>query len=464
MAERSVANGDFYKRIGGVALMTGTQAGLGMLVLETEKFVDGSIFTDLNFRFSFEYSTDKRQGVIGQGSVEILGLSSETIRQWASAAPPEENLKKKRFVRVFAGYQSEGKLSDCELLTIPYFGALPTTPPEMWLKFNCQNIAGGSNVLMKGTDLWCSGTFEPGAYNKRIRSNTVNSYQSSFGISIHDACKQMIDKFREDEERGFAVELEWHIGEEWEKRLPRLRYVDFSGQTLEAIVRTINSWGVVQASIEDREESIPVSESTEESVLKGIANLAIGLATMGAANAYDYANRAAGGDGILFDGDIHQKKLLRTYLVIKPLPGRIDQYDEEMKKKLPYRIAADNGMIGLPQFGEGRGTTSVTVKSLLRKDIHVGDLIEIESSVIPSPYRYYQVSKVRYEGEFRGQSWYVTYTGFGVIASETVRNERKERGEAAAAAARRTEQGWSEPARNAVKQGANSLAEKANDL
>ena len=87
------------------------------------------------------------------------------------------------------------------------------------------------------------------------------------------------------------------------------------------------------------------------------------------------------------------------------------------KKKMAAErrvIDKDSGMIGIPQFKSFMGQMSIEVKTLLRRDIDIGDFIKVESTMIniPDGY-YYRVNKIRYEGEFRGQAWYTKF--FGIL-------------------------------------------------
>ena len=397
---RSVKNGDFYNRIGAVALLTaqpdeGTETSDPVgLTLETDQFLDGKVLEGLNFRFRFEYKEDMATGHRGTGSVGILGLNSNTIREWASAEFPDANKKKSRYIRVYAGYEKDGSVSDCELFTAQYLGAQPTPPPEMWLNFDvATGISALSSKVLNSQDMFLSGTFVPGAH-KGTRSPyaTRETYQTSFGVTIHQACSRLATSVAKghygykpvaDEADNENFFLTWRISEELEKRLPVLRCVDFSSKTPEEAVELINSWGVVRARWQEDKEDMLVSS---------------------------------------FWGAQRRTRVVPR-LVVWP---NFEDFKFDTALKPPFVIDEDAGMVGIPHFGMEGAKSVVTVKCLMRRDIGMGDIIKPVSKYMKNTtHEYYQVNTVIYEGELRGQPWYVTYKGFGVDSLEAAEAAKK---------------------------------------
>ena len=340
------------------------------------------------------------QGVRGNGTVGILGLNTDTIRKWVSVDAPEKNIKKHKAVRVYAGYEKDGDVLDCELFTAQYVGAIPTSPPEMWLNFTVQEANSVlSTEVLSSQGLFLSGTFTPGEHGgTRSPFATKQSYSSSLGTSIHDACRALAQSVV-GEQCGYASPksksdarkkaesdkdyfLEWCINPELELRLPKLRAVSFASKTPEQAVELINSWKVVRAEWKYDAES------------------------------YNY-------------GMFGEWQRLRCIprLVVRP---NFKDYKFDTSLKEPFVIDSDAGMIGLPQFGAGLQWNTVKVKCLLRRDIGIGDLIQPVSRYISGPKKYYVVNGISYDGEFRGQNWYVTYDAIGIDSDqEYMEMERK---------------------------------------
>lgn len=74
-------------------------------------------------------------------------------------------------------------------------------------------------------------------------------------------------------------------------------------------------------------------------------------------------------------------------------------------------ISKETGMIGLPEFQPLEGQITITVKTLLRRDIKVDDFIKVKSSIIDTVEgMYFRVSKIKYSGHLRGNEWYSIFT------------------------------------------------------
>ena len=367
MATKSVENGDFYNRLGAVSLMTAKFSGDGALEGTEELFDDINLYDGLNFRFNFTYRTEAAQGIRGSGSIGILGLNSETIRKWAGAVAPEEYRQKKRFVTVYAGYQSDGSLANCELFTAWISGGLPTIPPDMWLNFDVQDSAAAlSKAVIAQQGTFVTGVFHPGGNFEGRRFE--GRWLTGGGVTVRQACHT-------EKQKGTLGDVEvkpwlkWNIPKELEARLPRLRCADFSRATLEEAIALINSWGVVRASA----DLMDVPADPEHKITAGITRK-------------------------------------QPVIVIDPL----ENFDPQKLYKNPIVLDQDAGVIGRPEFGINSEFNTVKVKCLMRHDIGIGDLIQPISKFMESPRKYYQVNEITYEGEYRGHPWYVTYKGIGV--------------------------------------------------
>lgn len=114
----------FWKRVGYVEI-----EGEDGKMYKYGGSVDG-----LDFKFDIKYSGD----IAVEFSVGILGLSRETIQTltvWNYA----QAISRARKIAVYAGYEKDGIAQPIASGIITQ--AIPTTPPDMWLNFNC--LIGG---------------------------------------------------------------------------------------------------------------------------------------------------------------------------------------------------------------------------------------------------------------------------------------------------------------------------------
>jgi len=365
-----------FGRQGGIVLWNGELDGGDVVVRDAQnismKIYDaedqrrgkGVFYGGLNFRFHFEYYNDEMQGRRGDGRVGILGLDSATIRRWASALAPERLLDMGRFVTVYAGYASEGPLENCELFHMAYYGATLTQPPEMWLNFaghdSSQNVLSLAAVKPQGR--FIQGAF--GNYTVAAGVKRGMNWRSSSGMGVKEACEQVAEEFLGSKDR-----LIWNLGDRLEARLPKLRGFSMPTTMCDAVA-LLNSWGLVNVSVQNTQRNWGFWKSLVE--------------------------------------DEENSQRLVPHLVVNPKMDMIDRIPP------PKVISEASGMIGLPDFGINGSRNSVTVKTLLRKDIAIGDVISVRSRFMESPMEYYQVNKVAFDGELRGQQWYTTYTAIGL--------------------------------------------------
>lgn len=215
-------DGYYWNRIGAVELLSREKGRI-----KRRHFLTPDRYDGLNFRFNVTFNSDLKQGNTGHGTVGILGLSADTIRQWASAELPGDLRKKQMFIRVYAGYEKDGALEDCEIFTLPYIGAIPTSPPEMWLNFNC-----------------------PDQKNAIISPMVLKSPFMGERVSIKQMFEMLVKTLDESvnkENKLNHVKLKWNIDAETEKRLPMVRTRDYSATRLYELIYEVNSWGLVWA-------------------------------------------------------------------------------------------------------------------------------------------------------------------------------------------------------------------------
>lgn len=82
--------------------------------------------------------------------------------------------------------------------------------------------------------------------------------------------------------------------------------------------------------------------------------------------------------------------------------------DVESQKRTHHRINKDNGMVGLPEISMAGTIANIT--TLLKPEVKVGDVIDLESYMIPKANGQYNVIGITYVGDFRGTSWYSVFS------------------------------------------------------
>lgn len=78
--------------------------------------------------------------------------------------------------------------------------------------------------------------------------------------------------------------------------------------------------------------------------------------------------------------------------------------ETEVNNRTQHKINKDTGMVGLPEISMAGTIANIT--TLLKPEIKAGDVIELESSMIPKANGKYNVIGTTYIGDFRGNSWY----------------------------------------------------------
>lgn len=92
---------------------------------------DGSIPLD------FKFSVEKKAGAIQCfANVSICGLKKEDILKYTSFMAKWREFNKKKFISIFAGYESAG--GAIEIFKGDVFHATPTRPPDIWLNMQAR--------------------------------------------------------------------------------------------------------------------------------------------------------------------------------------------------------------------------------------------------------------------------------------------------------------------------------------
>ena len=94
----------------------------------------------------FKFSGEKIGDYFFEFNCGILGLSADSINELTVWNPAEATMPdRKRRIEVYAGYDSQGE--DSPIFSGIVMNAIPTSPPEMWLNFNCMFI-GSTDMLV----------------------------------------------------------------------------------------------------------------------------------------------------------------------------------------------------------------------------------------------------------------------------------------------------------------------------
>lgn len=103
------------------------------------------------------------------------------------------------------------------------------------------------------------------------------------------------------------------------------------------------------------------------------------------------------------EGDIFNK--VYAYIDNETLIVDYSNLDEtEGNNRTHHIINKDTGMVGLPEISNAGTIANIT--TLLKPEIKAGDVIELESYMIPKANGQYNVIGITYTGDFRGNSWY----------------------------------------------------------
>ena len=84
----------------------------------------------------------------------------------------------------------------------------------------------------------------------------------------------------------------------------------------------------------------------------------------------------------------------------------LDKRDERLND--PILISKDTGMVCLPEMSLAGHFANIT--TILKPDVYVGDVIQLKSEQLKSANGLYFVQGITYTGEFRGTSWYSTFS------------------------------------------------------
>lgn len=302
-------------------------------------YFDSGVENGLDFKFHFEISSNDEKGVVGQGSVGVLGLNGDTIRRLVTFGCQEDEQNKQRFIEVFAGYEKDGPVDQLGVFKLPVYGANFTQPPDMWL-----NIEG----YTEATALSDYSVENHKSAVEQIRENSRN-------IKFKEGCEYFI--------KLCNTKMEWWINPDQEKCLPKYfpNFIDFNPVNVMDVVKFLNSLGLIKARY--------------------------------------YA-----------EGSVRNGSKEAFVAVMPTLALHNAAQDMKTEKEEGSEISVETGMIGIPQFQAFSGYAEVQVKTLLRRDLNCGDKIKVVSKYLSIPFKTYVITKISYDGQFRGQDWYTTYT------------------------------------------------------
>lgn len=169
----------------------------------------------LDFKFKVKSVGD----IYNQFSVSILGLSAKTINS-LTVWNPVTAVERLRKIAVYGGYEKTGE----ELIASGYvWHAIPTSPPEMWLNFECWKYLSVEDEVRKPRELTNKSILQvfnevaaecgmrPGFYasrpNRNVGSfviegkiaNLAHKFASRFDLTVVDNAGMLVCRDRNGE-------------------------------------------------------------------------------------------------------------------------------------------------------------------------------------------------------------------------------------------------------------------------
>lgn len=127
----------FFNRVGHIEIVKSDDE---TEILDTRSMVKASVLSGVlssisNINFKFKIHKLFQGNTKGTATVQILGLSRETVNYLSTYLSAESNINDKKRIRVYAGYESTGErlILDGDILY-----AHPSIPPENWLTIEAQ--------------------------------------------------------------------------------------------------------------------------------------------------------------------------------------------------------------------------------------------------------------------------------------------------------------------------------------
>lgn len=200
----------FYERVGHIELVTAN----GELITS----LDG-----LDFRFHVEKNIG---GVRDIAQVSILGMNYAEISYFCTFRDDASNIKRRRRVRVYAGYKEEGEslIIDGDIVK-----ATPTMPPDNWL-----NLTVITNAY-RNRELLTFGMTPDLKWNQKVLD-----YSQQHGYSIKDILDRLVVYAKL---KGWR--LDYTVKDKTKLNMSlytRVKSFDCSG-TLQDVIRSINFLG-----------------------------------------------------------------------------------------------------------------------------------------------------------------------------------------------------------------------------
>ena len=387
---------EMYRRVGHIEIIEARKMedAIEGVVYQKKLFVSDSSANGLDFKFDYEINASESQGRIGQGSVGILGLQGDTIRRLVEFANQHIAAEKSRYVVVYAGYSNDPNADTKPLFYLPILGASLTQPPEMWL--NITSYTGACDqlhTLMTSVREYD----EDSRKSQKQKQEEAEKKRQDELRALKRAERDRIDdigglkKYIERICKSNGITLNWNLKQTEYDKIPKQDWPVFEFVNMSELVKSLNSLGWIKCE-------------HNEYIGCGFGSIVTGYQ----AQSSSVIKKLQVNFNAEFASQVdkeHEEELYHQLLM------------DWVKKKMAAErrvIDKDSGMIGIPQFKSFMGQMSIEVKTLLRRDIDIGDFIKVESTMIniPDGY-YYRVNKIRYEGEFRGQAWYTKF--FGIL-------------------------------------------------
>lgn len=323
----------------------------------------------LDFKFDVEYTYNDQRGILAQASVGVLGLQGETIRKLIEYGPAEVAMKKNRIITVYAGYKSDPNVLTERLFILPIATASVTQPPEMWL-----NVYSWNDAQIMLEDQSESQNEKDDRTENEKRLDEIQRQMETLDKE-HDP--QFLKWHATLICHALNLQLKWEVSEEDTEKIPRMDWPTMPIRiSIPQFVKYWNDLGWVKADLE-----------------------------MKYANIFDRNFKVRGVPKVL------HLSLNSEYVFNKDLERQQHEYDKKTAIADGRVISKETGMIGLPEFQPLEGQITITVKTLLRRDIKVDDFIKVKSSIIDTVEgMYFRVSKIKYSGHLRGNEWYSIFT------------------------------------------------------
>lgn len=368
------------------------RVGLVVLTINKQEYA----FKDLNFRFNVSMIMDKFPR--GEITVDILGLSQETMNKIVAMSNKVDNLSRGSKVTVYAGYKGQEDESKSYRYG-EYFGDLlfsadivyatiTSAPPEMWLRI--------TGVMWYRYQFMRANINVPSQVKKDENDENPQDVPVTYQ-RIFDAVLQAMNS--KSDESGITVRLDW--------RAELTKLSDTVGDGKESFVSSGSIYSVL-SQISDLGKLYVFQETSENDVNQ---------MTIYVVDRMD----ASGADGSTPDGANEQ--LMR-------MVRQMNSSKMTLRKK---KLTKDSGLIGIPSLQE---CTSLKSRMLLDPRMKAGDFMWVHTDILPclnsegteetwKEKANWIVLEVTHHGELRGQEWYTEITAIDPLRLANLNNAKK---------------------------------------